>query len=114
MSKVFQASFDGSKVLYSGYEVPNCEVVSEGKGASNGLLFISEGRVFYVASSALDIKSTLEKLSSVLTEVVASLTTLDNKPVGGTGSAPAPALATNIANINALKSEIDILKGGLI
>ena len=114
MSKVLTASCDAQGVVkYEGVEVPDCEVMSEGKQASEGILIISGGVVKYLPSSALDIKSTLDKISLSLVEIVAALTAIDAKPVGGTGSAAVPAVVGNVASLNSLKAEIDTLKGAL-
>lgn len=114
MSKTLKAECDGSeKVFYGDTEVISCEILSEGKQKSDGILVIDKGKTYYLTSSATDIKTTLEKISSALTEIATALTTIDAKPVGGTGSAPAPAVGGNVATLNTLKSEIDQLKGAL-
>lgn len=114
MSKVLLATCDNSgKVTADGVVVDNAQVMSEGKQASEGPLFMDRDKAYYLPSSATDVKSTLEKVALALEQIATALQAIDVKPTGGTGSASTPAAAGQIAQINSIKAEIDTLKGAL-
>jgi len=114
MSRVLEANIDDTgKVFVDGVEVTGVEILNAGKQASEGVLFITNGRVIYMATNTTDLVTTLDKLSLAITELTTALTVIDAKPVNGTGSAPAPGAAGNIANLTAIKAELDLLKGAL-
>lgn len=114
MSKVLLATCDASgKVTADGVQVDVAQVMSEGKQASEGTLFLDKDKGYYLPSSATDIKTTLEKVALALEQIAGALQAIDVKPTGGTGSAPSPAAASQIAQINSLKAELDTLKGAL-
>ena len=114
MSKILDATADASGLVSAeGFNLSNALVLSEGKQASSGLLFIDEQKLRYLCSSATDIKSTLNHLGLVLSQIASALTSIDGKPTGGTGSAVVPLVAGNVAQINSIKSQIDTLKDAL-
>lgn len=113
MSKVLDATCKDNKVTFQGVPVDGVLILSKGVAQSSGVLILQEGKAYYVTSSATDLEATLtgllkalEKLGNALTQTAAALTTLDAKPVGGVGSAPAPAVASQVADINSAISEI--------
>lgn len=127
MSKILDATCDASgKVTADGAIVPEATVLSEGKQASSGVLLIEEDRARYITSSATDIKTTIEKtitcltdLSSALTEIATALTSIGAGMTGPT-TAPPPTLPTAVTNITSkvsaiatTKSELEQLKGAL-
>jgi hypothetical protein len=124
---VLQATCDAQgKVTADGVIVAGAVVFSEGKQASSGLLFLEGAHAFYIPSSATDIKTTLEKVESLLTDVAAALTKLASIATsigaGMTGptTAPPPTLATDVSDVtakvtdlNTIKSQVTSLKGAL-
>lgn len=126
MSKILEATADETgKVTAEGIEVFNALVQSLGKQNSAGLLFIDGEKVFYMPSSATDIKTTIEKLSAVIADLTASLTEVNTAltsigAVAGPAWAPPPTIATSVAQIAAkiitlttTKTELDTLKEAL-
>lgn len=113
MSKVLRATCEGGTVTALETEVESARILSEGVGASEGILVLDEERADYLASNASDIKKLLTAIVSALGEVSSALSSIDAKPTGGSGSAPAPAAGGNVSAIDALKDELDELKDNL-
>lgn len=114
MSKVLDATCAPGKIVSSeGFQVPSATVFSEGMQNSSGALILDKEKAWYFTSNASDIKTTLDKISLSLTQIATALTALDAKPTGGAGSAVTPVTVASVAQINVLKSEIDLLKGAL-
>jgi len=127
MSKILPATASASsQVTVDGLVVAAAEILSEGKQASSGVILFQGENVYYLTSSATDIKTTIEKLvdsldkiSSVLTTIGTTLTSIGAGMTGPT-TAPPGTLATDVATINskateitAIKSELNTLKGAL-
>jgi len=127
MSKILDATCDADgKVTADEALVPEATVLSEGKQASSGILLIDEDRARYFPSSATDIKTTIEKsitaltdLSAALTEIATALTAIGAGMTGPT-TAPPPTLPTSVLTITSkvtaiaqTKSELEQLKGAL-
>jgi len=114
LSRIMRASINtAGKVLYEGVEIQDVLILSEGTAESEGLLLIDKNFIAYLTSNAQDVKVLIEKIVALIDELSSALSTIDIKPVGGTGSAPAPGAASNIAQIAVLKAELDLLKGAL-
>lgn len=113
MSKILSATANSSgKVTADGVEVIGAIVLSEGKQASSGMAVMDGDQVWYITSSASDIKTTLEKMADVITKIANSLTSIGAGMTGPT-TAPPPTLATDVAAINAVVTELNQLKGAL-
>lgn len=113
MSKILPATCSASgKVTCEGVEVPEAVVLSLGKQASSGLLLLDRDKAWYFPSSATDIETTLGKVSSALEKIASILTSIGGGMTGPT-TAPPPTLAVDVAALNAIKGEIDTLKGAL-
>lgn len=127
MSKVLDATCNASgTVTADGVPVVGAIVLSEGKQASSGVAVMDGDKVWYLTSSATDIKNTIEKLISViekdaeaLTQIATTLTSIGAGMTGPT-TAPPPTLATDVVTINskvtalnAVKAELNTLKGAL-
>lgn len=113
MSKVLQATCDAQGVVkVAGTTVPNALVLSEGKQASQGALFLNGEEKSYLPSSASDIKTVIEKLSSSLEKIANILTSIGAGMTGAT-TAPPPTLVTDVAEVTAIKAELDALKDAL-
>lgn len=127
MSKVLAATCNATGVVTAeSVVVPDAVVLSEGKQASSGTLLMDEDKAWYMASSATDIKTTLEKniaalddLTSVLTTIANTLTAIGTGMTGPT-TAPPAALATGVVEILAkvttlatTKTAMNTLKGAL-
>lgn len=127
MSKILEATCDAEGVVKVGeIEVPDVIVLSAGTQESTGLLFLDGEKKVYLPSSASDIASTIQAAIDTITEVAAAVTkigtTLTAIGAGMTGptTAPPPTLAVDVAELNtkvtalnAIKSDLDELKGAL-
>ena len=113
MSKILSAtaSADG-KVTADGVEVVGAIILSEGKQASSGVAVMDGEKVWYLTSSATDIKATIEKAADAITKIATLFTAMGAGMTGPT-TAPPPTLATDVAAINAVVTELNQLKGAL-
>src|SRR5690606_27643805 len=109
MIRALEGTCSAGVVSVGGKPVPGAIILSEGVGQSSGTVFIDGDKIFYVAKTTPDVKTILEKVLAVLSELTTALTAIDAKPVGGAGSAPAPAAAANIANIGTKQTELTLL-----
>ncbi len=112
--RLLEATCIAGLVTAEGLPILGATILSEGVGSSSGILLLQDddGKI-YIAKTSGDLKTTLEQLSTALGQLTSALGTLDAKPVGGTGSAPAPAVAGNITAITAAKTALDALKAAL-
>lgn len=112
MSKVIDATCEGGSVTADGVEVEGAQILSKGLGESQGLLLIGGSRSIYVTSSATDLESTIESLSDSLGKIVNILTAIGAGMTGPT-TAPPPTLGADLAEITAIVTELETLKGAL-
>ncbi len=108
MSKILDATCVGGVVTAELVAVPSAEILSEGVGASTGILVMEEDKATYVTSNASDLKSALDKIASALTSIASALTILDTKPLGALP--PVPGAAAEIIQISALQVQVAALK----
>lgn len=127
MSKVIDASCTSGVVTADNVPVDVADILSEGVGASSGILVQDENRAYYIAKTSEDLVATIEKLVdtigqivTALTEATTAFTAIDAKPTGGTGSSSTPVAAANVVNITtavtqlqALSTELGVFKGVL-
>jgi hypothetical protein len=120
MSKMLEATCVAGIVTADGVPVPTADILSEGVGASEGILILEEDEAKYLAKISPDLKSTLEKLSSVCDTIKSGLqaidavTTLITTCGAGAGTATwLPVNASAIAALTTAKAEIDALKASL-
>lgn len=111
--RVLSASCVIGQVTCGAALVPDVTILSEGVASSEGYLIIDQDRMFYVAKTTPDLATTLDKISTALGQIASALTTIDAKPVGGSGSAPAPGAAANISQITSLQAELVTLMEAL-
>lgn len=113
MSKILSAtcSADG-KVTADGVEVVGAIILSEGKQASSGMAVMDGEQVWYLTSSATDIKTTIEKAADAITKI-ANLFTAMGAGMTGPTTAPPPTLATDVVAIQQVVTELNQLKGAL-
>lgn len=113
MSKILAATCDATgKVTADGVIVPEAVVLSLGKQASSGLLYLDGDKAWYFPSSATDIEATLGQLSTAIEKIANVLTAIGGGMTGPT-TAPPPTLPTDVAAILQIKAAIDQLKGAL-
>lgn len=127
MSKVLPATASAAGIVTAdGVPVSVAEILSLGKQASSGVLIIDGDKAWFIASSATDIKTTIEKLIDVIDKTAASITkigsSLTSIGAGMTGPTTAPPptlpadvveLTTNVTALNATKTQLTQLKEAL-
>lgn len=127
MSKILVASANAQgKVTCEGVLIPEAVILTAGKQASTGLLYIEGEKAYYIPPITSDIASTIDKTAKALEDIVeaiqkiASTLTSIGGGMSGSTTAPPPTLAADVTIINnkaseisALKSELDTLKGAL-
>jgi hypothetical protein len=111
--KTLDATCQAGVVTSSGVPVAGAQILSEGVGPSTGILLLDEDKFYYIPKTSPDLKTTIEKLISILTELTTSLTLIDAKPTGGVASAVTPVAALNIVNLTAISAELTALSGVL-
>lgn len=127
MSKALPASCGAGLVKIGAVPLPNAVRFSKGIAPSQGIAFLDEDKQYYITNTQPDLETTLGKVSESLDKIAASLTKigtiLTSIGAGMTGpsTAPPPTLATDVADItanvtaiNLLKAQLDTLKGNLI
>lgn len=113
MSKILDATCDAQgKVTADGVEVIGAIVLSEGKQASSGTAVMDGDKVWYLTSSATDVKATLEKMAAAITKIANMFTAVGSGMTGPT-TAPPGSLPTDVVELNQMVTEINQLKGAL-
>jgi len=77
LSKVLPADCQSQTVKVSGNPVSEADILSEGVGASQGVILIDEDGVYYLTSNAADLKETLDKTVDAINKIADVLTTLE-------------------------------------
>lgn len=112
MSKVLEASCVAGIVKVGLLPVVGTTILSEGVGASTGLLVLEEDTATYVAKTTPDVKTSIERTMDALEDIASVLntiaTTLTSIGAGMTGPTTAPpgTLATDVATIVSKATEI--------
>ena len=110
MSKILPATCSAGVVTVDSLPV-SATILSEGVAQSSGIAIIEGEDVTYIAKISPDLKTTLGKIADALTQLVTALTAIDAKPLGALP--PAPAAATQIAQLTAINVEVTALKEAL-
>jgi hypothetical protein len=118
LSKVLEASCEESVVEVEGEELDaaQTEIISEGIGASEGIVLLQGGKAYYLAKTSGDLKTTLQKLTAALEKISDALGNIDSAGylIAATGGVPGvPLNAANISAIDSAKSDLDDLLGAL-
>lgn len=108
MSKILKASCVGNVVKVEDFVIPDADILSEGVGESDGLVFLEDDEATYLTSNASDIKQSLNSIQSALTTIATTLTSIGAAMTGPT-TAPPPTLATDVAQITTKILEITTL-----
>jgi len=112
MSKILEATCEDGIVTALGVEVQDVEILSEGVGASSGVLILDGDKAYYVAKTSPDLKTTLEKLSDALGSISSALSAIDGAGhlIAATAGVPGPPVASgDISSLNSSKGELDDL-----
>jgi len=106
MPKALAATCVSGVVTCEGVALAGAVILSEGVGSSSGYVVIDEEKIYYVAKTSPDLKTTLEKLISITNKVTALFTSVGAGMHGDT-TAPPPTLASDVSAISA---EVAILQ----
>lgn len=113
MSKILEATCDATgTVTADGVPVVGAVVLSEGKQASEGVAVMDGDKVWYLTSSASDVKTTIGKLSDAITKIATMFTSIGTGMTGPT-TAPPGTLPTDVAALNQMVVELTQLKEAL-
>lgn len=107
MTKVLNANCEAGQVTCEGLDI-TAQILSLGQKSSSGCVVISDGRVYYFASSAPDILEVLEKLDDVFQKTIAVLINLD-----AVTTTPSSASAL-ISELTSLVADLEEKQGDLI
>jgi hypothetical protein len=111
MAEILNATCS-NQVVKVGTTPVNCDILSQGDGASSGILILQGEQKKYVTSNAADLNATLVKLVDVLGTIADTLTAIGAGMLGS-ATAPPPTLAASVASIEAVRAELNTLKGVL-
>jgi len=113
MSKILDATCNAAGVVTAdGTTVIGAIVLSEGHQASEGLAVMDGDKVWYLTSSATDVKTTIEKMADAITKIANLFTSVGGGMTGPT-TAPPPTLVTDVLALNTLVTELNTLKAAL-
>ncbi len=113
MSKILEATANAAGVVTAdGVPVVGAIILSEGKQASSGVAVMDGDKVWYLTSSATDIKTVIEKVIAALNEIGPALTSIGAGMTGPT-TAPPPTLPTAVTNITTVVTQLTTLKEAL-
>jgi hypothetical protein len=116
MIKALDGTCVGGVVKVGTLVVEDAIILSEGVAESEGTVFIDGEKIYYVAKTTPDVKTALTKLVTVLGHIATALQTIDSNGylIAADAGVPGPPInATNIANLNTVKTEIQTLKDAL-
>ena len=111
MSKKLIASCEGGKVTIEDLEIV-ATILSEGVAQSSGIALVEQDVVTYLTSNASDIKLLITKSLDAIEKIANVLTAIGGGMTGPT-TAPPPTLATDVAAITAIATELSQLKDNL-
>lgn len=112
MSMILDATCNGQVVTCEGLPLQNVTILSEGIGPSTGVVIMQSGKLYYIAKTSLDLKSTLDKLNVLVPKLVTIFSSIGAKMTGPT-TAPPPTLATDLAELTQLNVELTTIKNML-
>lgn len=105
MSKILAATCNAAGVVTAdGVPVVGAIVLSEGKKASSGVAVMDGDKVWYLTSSATDIKDLITSMVEITNQIATIATALDAVTVSP-GSA-----AAAIAQLQVLKTQLELTK----
>jgi methyl-accepting chemotaxis protein len=105
MPRILSASCSGGVVTVEGHVLSMAQILSEGVGASSGIVTLDSANVTYIAKTSPDLKTAIEKTAAALDDIAASIQqialSLTSIGAGMTGptTAPPPTLATDVATL---------------
>lgn len=109
MAKILEATCEAGIVKVEGFVIQNAVILSLGGApSSTGVLIIDGASSYFVASSALDVKTLITNLVQIIQQIVTITTGLDAVTVSPGSN------AAGIAALTLLKTQLDLTKDTLI
>lgn len=119
MSKVIESSCVGGVVTAEGFPVTTAEIISSGVGQSDGVMLMEKDKQYYIPNTQPDLNKTLDdtikalgKISDAINLICETMTAINNAHAGP-ATAPSPAVAPNVVQIQGMKTAIDTSKTAL-
>lgn len=113
MSKLLPATCSQASIVTAdGVQVEGATILSEGKQSSSGVLLIDGDRIWYIASSASDLKTAIGKIADALQAAATGLNAAGSALNGIAGGSGAPVI-TAANQITPLVTELTQLKEAL-
>jgi hypothetical protein len=106
MLKLLEASCVGKAVTCESVPITDATILSEGNGSSTGLMLLQQDKSYYVTSSAADLKTVIQAIIDILTQIQA-LTVTCAAP-GAPSTVP-----VNTAMFAAISTQLTTLKAAL-
>lgn len=113
-------------VSVEGFPLTDVEVLGAGQAASEGIVLVQGGKVFYIPSASSNVVDTIDQIIAALDSLTPAITTIATTltAIGagmtGPSTAPPPTLPSNVIDITAnvtelglVKTELETLKGAL-
>src|SRR5690606_10168795 len=107
MSRLLEATCAAGVVTVEGFPVPSAEILSGGVGPSEGFVILDGDKAYYVANTTPDLKTTLDKLTSALTAILAAISATN---LAIPTLATAPTVAQDLLDIGETVLELSALK----
>lgn len=112
--RALPATCANGKVTCEGVEITPVTILSQGVGASSGVLYLDGASAYYVAKTTPDLDQLLTDLIAALNNVVTGLNQTGAGTIAGSPLSTAAAItaaATQVtSNVNALQTLKDSLK----
>lgn len=112
MSKILSATCTANVVTCEGKPVPSAIILSEGIGDSSGVLILQGDKQYYVAKTTPDVKEIITQLNDLIPKLITAFTSIASGMTGPT-TAPPPSLATDLAALTAVNTQLIALKAML-
>lgn len=112
MSMILQASCSNGVVTCEGLPIQDVTILSEGIGPSVGALLMQGGKLYYIAKTSPDLKTTLDKLNTLIPKLVNTFSLIATGMTGPT-TAPPPGLPAALTELSAINVELTTLKSML-
>lgn len=116
MPAILPATCEEGAVTVQGQHI-EAQILSDGVGASEGLVAINADKAFYVTSSAQDLKQALETIASALSSTASMLSTINGalewNPDSGANAVIVAANEIVISGVSGAASTLNTLKDNL-
>jgi hypothetical protein len=114
MSKAIDATCQAGVVTADGVTVPGTTVLSQGVGASAGVLVLDEEKKFYIPKTSPDLDATLAQVIAGLNAAATGLTATAGALTSLGQIAPGVAVTAAAASITSASGLLATLKGQLL